>query len=194
MLNLLLFGPPGSGKGTQSELLAEHYGLEHVSTGDLLREEVAKGTDLSRQIDELISVGKLVPDEMILEILFDHIDHMGDKKGIILDGFPRTRRQSEELVAEFNARNWPIPLLVVLDVEEDELLQRLLERGKASHRSDDNEETIRNRFEVYHQQSEPVITHFKNTNSPIIEVDGVGGINEVTAKLIEGIDQYRSQL
>lgn len=193
MLNLLLFGPPGSGKGTQSELLAKHYGLEHISTGDLLREEVAKGNERSHEIDKLISAGNLVPDEMILEILFDHIDQLGEKRGIILDGFPRTHRQAEELVKEFANRQWPIPLLVALEVDEEELLQRLLERGKVSGRSDDNEATIRDRFRVYHQQSEPVIAFFHQQKHPITEVQGVGGIDEVTERLINSIDQYISQ-
>lgn len=193
MLNLLLFGPPGSGKGTQSELLADHYGLEHISTGDLLREEVAKGTELSHDIEALISVGKLVPDHLILDLLFKHINQMGNKKGLILDGFPRTYRQAEELVKEFNTRQWPIPLLVALDVEEEELLQRLLERGKISGRSDDHEETIRGRFKVYHEQSEPVIQYFKESHSPMIEIEGVGAIEEVTENLVRGIDQFISE-
>ncbi|MDO5017416.1 MAG: adenylate kinase [Porphyromonas sp.] len=190
MLNILLFGAPGSGKGTQSKLLAEHYGLDHISTGDLLREEVAKDNELSHKIDALISVGNLVPDEWILDLLFKHIDGLEGKKGIILDGFPRTYRQAEELVKQFNLRNWPIPLLVALDVKEDELMQRLVERGKTSGRSDDNEETIKERFKIYHKQSEPVIEFFKETDSPIIEIYGQGAVDEVTHNLIRGIDGF----
>ena len=153
-------------------------------------EEVAKGTELSQDIEALISVGKLVPDHLILDLLFKHINQMDGKKGLILDGFPRTYHQAEELVKEFNARQWPIPLLVALDVEEEELLERLLERGKVSGRSDDHEETIRGRFKVYHEQSEPVIQFFKESHSPMIEIEGVGAIDEVTANLVRGIDQF----
>lgn len=193
MRNLILFGAPGSGKGTQSKFLAEHYGIEHISTGDLLREEVAKGGELAEEINALISVGKLVPDEMILTLLFEHINAIEDFQGLILDGFPRTVVQAEKLIEEFEKRSWPLPLLVDMEVHEDELMQRLLERGKVSGRSDDNKETIQKRFTVYHQQSEPVIKHFQKTESPLVVVNGIGTIEEITSKLIAAIDDFYSK-
>lgn len=193
MRNLILFGAPGSGKGTQSKFLAEHYGIEHISTGDLLREEVAKGGELAEEINALISVGKLVPDEMILTLLFEHINAIEDFQGLILDGFPRTVVQAEKLIEEFEKRSWPLPLLVDMEVHEDELMQRLLERGKVSGRSDDNKETIQKRFTVYHQQSEPVIKHFQKTESPLVVVNGIGTIEEITSKLITAIDDFYSK-
>lgn len=190
MRNLILFGAPGSGKGTQSQFLAEHYGIEHISTGDLLREEVANGGPLAHEIDALISVGKLVPDELILNLLFSHINKIEDFKGVILDGFPRTVVQAEELLAEFSTRQWPMPLLVDMEVPESELMNRLLERGKVSGRSDDNKDTIQKRFKVYHEQSEPVIKYFKETNAPLVVVNGLGTIDEITHNLISSIDAY----
>lgn len=189
MLNLLIFGAPGSGKGTQSKFLARHYGIEHISTGDLLREEVAKDSEMGHEIEALISRGNLVPDELILRILFDHINGIKDYKGLILDGFPRTIVQAEELVKEFDKKGWKIPLLVVLEVPEEELMERLLERSKVSGRTDDNRETISNRFHIYRNQSEPIISYFKEYGYPLVSINGEGSIEEITQKLIQGIDK-----
>lgn len=193
MLNLLMFGAPGSGKGTQSKFLAEHYGVEHISTGDLLREEVARDSEMGHEIEALISHGNLVPDALILRILFDHINNINDYKGLILDGFPRTIVQAEELIEEFQKRKWKLPLLVVLDVPEEQLMERLLARSKVSGRSDDNKKTIGNRFKIYREQSEPIISYFKEHKYPIVSIHGEGTIEEITQKLIQGIDQYAKQ-
>lgn len=189
MLNLLIFGAPGSGKGTQSKFLAEHYGIEHISTGDLLREEVARDSEMGHKIECLISRGNLVPDDLILKILFDHINNFKDYKGLILDGFPRTIVQAEELIREFERRGWRPPLLVALEVPEDLLMERLLYRSEISGRTDDNEETIGNRFQIYRNQSEPIISYFKEHNYPVVSINGEGTIEEITQKLIKSIDK-----
>ncbi|MBR8785429.1 adenylate kinase [Porphyromonas levii] len=190
MLNLLIFGAPGSGKGTQSKFLAEHYGIEHISTGDLLRGEVAKGSEMGHKVEALISQGNLVPDELILKILFDHINNIKNYKGLILDGFPRTIVQAKELIREFQDRSWKLPLLVALDVPEGQLMERLLVRSKVSGRSDDNEETISKRFRVYREQSEPIISYFKEQDYPLVSINGEGTIEGITQRLIDGIDKY----
>lgn len=190
MLNLLIFGAPGSGKGTQSKFLAEHYGIEHISTGDLLRGEVAKGSEMGHKVEALISQGNLVPDELILKILFDHINNIKDYKGLILDGFPRTIVQAKELIREFQDRSWKLPLLVALDVPEGQLMERLLVRSKVSGRSDDNEETISKRFRVYREQSEPIISYFEEQDYPLVSINGEGTIEGITQRLIDGIDKY----
>lgn len=190
MLNLLIFGAPGSGKGTQSKFLAEHYGIEHISTGDLLRGEVAKGSEMGHKVEALISQGNLVPDELILKILFDHINNIKDYKGLILDGFPRTIVQAKELIREFQDRSWKLPLLVALDVPEGQLMERLLARSKVSGRSDDNEETISKRFRVYREQSEPIISYFEEQDYPLVSINGEGTIEGITQRLIDGIDKY----
>ncbi|MBR8704096.1 adenylate kinase [Porphyromonas levii] len=190
MLNLLIFGAPGSGKGTQSKFLAEHYGIEHISTGDLLRGEVAEGSEMGHKVEALISQGNLVPDELILKILFDHINNIKDYKGLILDGFPRTIVQAKELIREFQDRSWKLPLLVALDVPEGQLMERLLVRSKVSGRSDDNEETISKRFRVYREQSEPIISYFEEQDYPLVSINGEGTIEGITQRLIDGIDKY----
>ncbi|MBR8713974.1 adenylate kinase [Porphyromonas levii] len=190
MLNLLIFGAPGSGKGTQSKFLAEHYGIEHISTGDLLRGEVAKGSEMGHKVEALISQGNLVPDELILKILFDHINNIKNYKGLILDGFPRTIVQAKELIREFQDRSWKLPLLVALDVPEGQLMERLLVRSKVSGRSDDNEETISKRFRVYREQSEPIISYFEEQDYPLVSINGEGTIEGITQRLIDGIDKY----
>lgn len=190
MLNLLIFGAPGSGKGTQSKFIAEHFGIKHISTGDLLRKEVSTNSELGHEIESLISEGHLVPDEMILEILFHQVNQIEDFKGVILDGFPRTLVQAESLIKEFDKRKWSVPLLVVLEVPEEELMTRLLERGKVSGRSDDNEETIRRRFQVYRNQSEPIVSYYKENNLPYASINGLGTIQEITDRLIQGITHH----
>lgn len=190
MLNLLIFGAPGSGKGTQSKFLAEHYGIEHISTGDLLRGEVAEGSEMGHKVEALISQGNLVPDELILKILFDHINNIKDYKGLILDGFPRTIVQAKELIREFQDRSWKLPLLVALDVPEGQLMERLLVRSKVSGRSDDNEETISKRFRVYREQSEPIISYFEEQDYPLVSINGEGTIEGITQRLIDSIDKY----
>ena len=192
MLNIIIFGAPGSGKGTQSTLIKEKYELLHLSTGDLLREEIASKTDLGRVASDYISKGQLVPDDLIIDMLDKAIEEKtgaGAYKGIILDGFPRTVAQAEALEELITKRNKEISVLLDLTVEEEELIDRLIKRGQTSGRSDDNLETIQKRLEVYHTQTKPVNDYYKKQNKHTI-VDGSGSIDEIFERICNSIE-YR---
>ncbi|MDO5036064.1 MAG: adenylate kinase [Porphyromonas sp.] len=183
MLNLIVFGAPGSGKGTQGKALASHYGLEHISTGDLLRDEIRRGTDLGKQAEKLISGGHLVPDDLIISLLEEKLEGTPTRKGIILDGFPRTVSQAKSLHQLLGNSTDDYTVLVDLKVEEHELIRRLLERGKVSGRSDDNEATIKERLKVYHSTTEPVIDYYKEKGNHL-EIAAEGDIDEITEKIV----------
>ena len=176
MLNLILFGPPGAGKGTQSEKLIGAYGLKHISTGDLLRAERKAGTELGLQADTYISKGELVPDAVVVGMVRNFMKENADANGFIFDGFPRTTPQAQaldELLAEFNTQ---IHLVLGLEVEEDELVKRLLLRGQSSGRVDDQDEnTIRNRFREYKNKTLPLQDYYQNTGC----YKGVHGMGEI---------------
>lgn len=181
MLNIIVFGAPGSGKGTQSTLIQEKYGLLHLSTGDLLRKEIALKTELGRIADELISKGQLVPDDLMIDMIDKAIEEKtatGAYTGIILDGFPRTVAQAEALEEVFKKHNKNITVLLDLLVDEEELIDRLIKRGETSGRSDDNLETIKKRLVVYHEKTKPVNDHYKKQNKHAV-VDGSGNIDEI---------------
>ena len=160
MLNIILCGAPGSGKGTQSDLIVKKYGLQHLSTGDALRAEIKSGSELGKEIDELIAGGNLVPDHKMIHLIERYIDNLpADCKGVVFDGFPRTVAQAEafELLLE---RRHMKAVLLDLFVEEDEVIKRLLNRGKTSGRADDNYETIKKRLRVYQSETKPVCTYY----------------------------------
>ena len=160
MLNIILCGAPGSGKGTQSAFISQKYGLQHLSTGDVLRAEIAKGSELGKQIDALISKGNLVPDEMMYGVIENYISSLpADCKGTIFDGYPRTVAQAESLTELLKKYNMDA-MMIDLMVDEQLLIQRLIERGKVSGRKDDTLNTIRHRIAVYHQQTEPVAHYY----------------------------------
>ena len=188
MLNIILFGPPGAGKGTQAELLVEKYNLLHLSTGDLLRAERKAETELGKKADEYISKGNLVPDEVVIGMVKNKVAENLEGKGFIFDGFPRTTAQGEALDKMLGEFDLQISALLALKVDEDELTTRLLERGKTSGRADDqNEDTIRNRFKVYNEETSPLIDFYeqKGCYKP---VDGVGSIGEIFSNLTQIID------
>ncbi len=163
MRNIVIFGAPGSGKGTQSDLMIENYGLGHISTGDVLRSEIKKGTELGKTAQSFIDNGNLIPDDLMVSILAGVYDSYGrGHKGVIFDGFPRTIPQAEALEKMLDERGDKVAAMIELDVPEEELMQRLIKRGKESGRADDNEETIKKRLVVYHQQTQPLITWYKN--------------------------------
>lgn len=188
MLNIIICGAPGSGKGTQSKLIAEKYNLKHLSTGDMLRNEIKLQTEIGKKAEQFISRGQLVPDEMIVAML----DHVLDKemhhyKGIILDGFPRTFAQAEALEKLLKKRNEEITLLLDLKVNDEELISRLLKRAEISNRSDDKLDVIRKRLEIYYQNADEVNNFYKKTNK-YVAIEGVGTVEEIFSRISQIID------
>jgi len=188
MLNIIICGAPGCGKGTQSDLIVEKYNLKHLSTGDLLRKEIAEKSELGIVAESFISKGNLVPDEMIINILAKNIEAFGDDiNGIILDGFPRTLAQAEALETVMSKNSKEISVLVDLSVKKEELIDRLLKRGQTSGRSDDNMETITKRLEVYETQTAPVSQFYKKLNK-YAAIDGMGTIDEIFGRIASVLD------
>jgi adenylate kinase len=191
MLNLVLFGPPGAGKGTQSEKLLEKYGLIHLSTGDILRGEMKAGTELGLKAKSLIEAGNLVPDEVVIGMIDNKISENLDGKGFIFDGFPRTQAQAEALDKLLVAKGTGVSVMLSLEVAEEELVKRLLERGKISGRADDaSEETIKNRISVYNQETS-VLVDFYSEQGKHVGIQGVGDIDEIFGKLTNAIDSIQ---
>lgn len=188
MLNIALFGPPGAGKGTQSALLIEKYKLTYISTGDLLRQEYAEGTELGKIAKDITDKGKLVSDEMIVELIEKKIVMSAANNGILFDGFPRTLVQAYILEGLLLKLNTSLACMLSLEVPREELITRLLERGKSSGRSDDTAEVIELRLEEYEKKTKPVIEFYKLRNQ-YIPINGVGPIQEVFNKLTESVNR-----
>ena len=187
MLNIILCGAPGSGKGTQSAFIAQKYGVQHLSTGDVLRAEIATGSELGKQIDALISKGNLVPDEMMYGVIENYIASLpADCKGTIFDGYPRTVAQAEALTQMLQKYKMEA-IMIDLLVDEQLLIQRLLERGKVSGRKDDNLNTIRHRIAIYHQQTEP-IAHYYLHHGNYFAVNGNHTMADVFLQIMKIID------
>ena len=188
MLNLVLFGPPGAGKGTQSKQLIDTYQLIHCATGDLLRSEIANETELGQRAKSIMDRGELVPDEVVVGMIDSMLDRHADARGFIFDGFPRTTTQAEALDQLLASRNESISGMIALEVADDELKNRLLERGKISGRPDDaNPEIIENRIRVYNDQTAPVKSYYAQQHK-LFEVDGMGTIAAITARLEQTIE------
>jgi adenylate kinase len=188
MFNLILFGPPGSGKGTQSDKLVAKYGLVHLSTGNLLREEIAAKTPLGIQAMRFMDKGQLVPDEVVIGMVDSYFDKHKEAKGFLFDGFPRTVAQAKALDHLLGVKKTSISMVLILAVDEKELLKRLILRGKTSGRSDDADETIlRSRQDVYKRETLPVADYYSKTNK-VNNVDGMGGIDEIFERLCSQID------
>lgn len=189
MKNIVIFGAPGSGKGTQSDKMIEKYGFGHISTGDVLRNEIKNGTALGKTAKGYIDNGQLIPDELMVDILAHVYDSFGSHhKGVIFDGFPRTTPQAEALKKMLHERGHKIAAMIELAVPEEELMARLINRGKESGRSDDNEETIKKRLNVYHTQTAPLIDWYKKEGVHH-HVEGLGTVEEIFARIASEIDQ-----
>ena len=191
MKNIVIFGAPGSGKGTQSDLMIEKYGFNHISTGDVLRNEIKNGTELGKTAKGFIDNGQLIPDDLMVNILASVYDSFGkEHKGVIFDGFPRTIPQAKALKAMLNERGTDVSVMLNLQVDEDELIHRLLERGKVSGRSDDNLETIKSRLEVYHNQTAPLAEYYIGEGKHVA-IHGMGSIEEIFGRIKEAINAVK---
>lgn len=191
MLNLVLFGPPGAGKGTQSQKLIDHYNLTHISTGDLFRKHLGEGTPLGIRARTFMDIGKLVPDDLVIDMVDDKLGEQNGTQGIIFDGFPRTIPQAEALDRFLSTYNSRIAGMIALSVPTEELVSRLLHRGKTSGRADDqNEQKIATRLEVYQRETLPVARYYQDQNK-YVEVDGVGDIDAIFQKIVATVDRWR---
>ncbi len=188
MLNLVLFGPPGAGKGTQAQFLIENFGLIHLSTGDLLREEIAGKTALGLQAKEKMDRGELVPDEIVIGMIKSKLDGNKTAKGFIFDGFPRTVPQAVALDELLNQYNAPVSAMLCLEVPKQELIDRLLNRGLTSGRSDDQDTSIiENRINVYNEKTAPIIGYYEKAGK-YFPIHGVGTIEEIASRLKETVE------
>ena len=188
MLNLVLFGPPGAGKGTQAERLVEKYHLVHLSTGDIFRSNIKGGTELGQLAKSYIDKGALVPDEVTIRMLEAEVNAHSNAKGFIFDGFPRTTAQAEALDIFLSSKDTEIASMLALEVDEDELITRLLERGKSSGRADDQDaEIIKNRIRVYEKET-AILKSFYAQQNKFVGIKGVGSIQSITSGLCNAID------
>ncbi|MCB9167571.1 MAG: adenylate kinase [Flavobacteriales bacterium] len=186
-LNIVLFGPPGAGKGTQSTFLIEKYGLVHLSTGDLLRAEIHAETELGKAARELMDAGELVADHIVIGMIKNMMEAHLEAKGFVFDGFPRTRAQAEALDAMLNAKSEPITCMLALEVPEEELVKRLLGRGATSGRSDDQDEhVIRKRIREYEEKTAPLKDYYQ-AQDKYKGINGVGSIADITTRLVQAI-------
>ena len=188
MINLILFGKPGSGKGTQAEFVKNNYDLIHISTGDLFRNNISNNTELGLLAKSYMDKGDLVPDEVTIKMLESEVNNHPNAKGFIFDGFPRTTVQAEILDQFLITLKLSISMTIALEVDENLLIERLISRGKDSGRSDDQDRTkIQNRFDEYNKKTSPLINYYKNQNK-FFDIDGVGDINEISYRIFNTID------
>lgn len=188
MLNIVIFGAPGSGKGTQSERIVEKFQLNHISTGEVLRAEIEKKTELGKTAQAYIHHGHLIPDDLMIGILAHVLDGFKDSKGVVFDGFPRTIPQAEALEKLLRERGQEVTVMLDLEVPEEELVSRLIKRGQVSGRADDNEETIKKRLEVYYNQTAPLKEFYKGTGK-YTHIEGIGKMDCIFGRICEAIEQ-----
>lgn len=193
MFNLILFGPPGSGKGTQSEKLIEKYKFKHLSTGDLLRSEIAQQTPLGMEAKSLMDKGQLVPDEVVIGMISTALDANKGVNGFLFDGFPRTTAQAEALDKLLDFNKTSIGVVLFLQVPQEELINRMVNRAKTSGRSDDADENVqRKRLEVYTRDTLPVASHYRKSDK-VVEIEGVGTVDDIFQLLCAEIDTKMNQ-
>lgn len=189
MINIVLFGKPGAGKGTQAEVLKVMYNLKHISTGDLFRFHKSNNTELGQLAKSYEEEGKLVPDDVTIKMLQEEVERNPDSKGFLFDGFPRTKAQAEALDAFLESKGWKVDATIALEANDEVLVQRLLERGKTSGRPDDQDENkIRTRYQEYNEKTAPLIDYYKGQHKLYI-VDGIGEITDITSRISAVIDQ-----
>ena len=186
-MRLILMGPPGAGKGTQAKYVAEHFGIPAISTGDIFRANVSKGTELGLKAQQFMDAGEYVPDEVTNLMVRHRIDEEDAAPGFLLDGYPRTLAQVEELDGMIRFTGHSLDAVVVLTVDADEIVQRLLQRAQLEGRPDDTEDVIRRRQELYAEQTEPLIGVYRERGL-LIEVDGMGEVSDVTARIFDALD------
>jgi adenylate kinase len=189
MINIVLFGKPGAGKGTQAEVLKENFNLTHISTGDVFRYNLKNNTDLGKEAKEYMDKGELVPDELTIKMLQDEVEKHPDTAGFLFDGFPRTIAQAEALDKFLESKEWEVTGTIALEADDEVLVKRLLERGKTSGRPDDqDEEKIRFRYQEYNQKTAPLIEYYTNQNK-FHPVNGIGSVAEITSRLSAVIEK-----
>ncbi|MFA7446388.1 MAG: adenylate kinase [Flavobacteriaceae bacterium] len=190
MINIILFGKPGAGKGTQAEFLKEKYNLAHISTGDIFRYNLKNNTKLGQQAKVFMDRGDLVPDELTIKMLQDEVEKHPEATGFLFDGFPRTTAQAEALEAFLKSKGWEVTATIALEANDEILIKRLLERGKTSGRADDQDENIiRNRYKKYNEETAPLMAYYSEKNL-FYSVDGIGEISEITERLSRVIDRF----
>ena len=191
MVNIVLFGAPGCGKGTQAQRLKEHYGIDHVSTGEVIRDEIRRGTELGQSMEAYIKAGQLAPDEIVIGMIDHYVTGHMNAAGCIFDGFPRTTVQAEEFDKILAGHGLKVDVMIDIHVPEEELVRRILLRGKDSGRADDaSEDVIRNRIKVYREQTEVVGAYYARQNK-YFEVDGVGSMDEGFDRICRVVDAHR---
>lgn len=191
MLNIILFGAPGCGKGTQAALIKEKYNINHISTGEVIRGEIARQTELGKSMQEYIAAGQLAPDSIVISMVRNYMSEHRDAVGNIFDGFPRTTAQAEAFDAMLAEEGLSVTVMIYMDVPEEELVKRILLRGKDSGRADDaSEEVIRNRIAIYREQTEVVAEHYAKQNK-YVSVNGVGTLDEVFNRICDAIDAHK---
>ena len=191
MINIVLFGAPGAGKGTQAAKLSAKYNINHISTGEVIRDEIRRGTEMGRSVQDYISRGELAPDELVIGMIAEYVKSHSESAGNIFDGFPRTTLQAEAFDRIMKENGLQVDVMLELSVPEEELVQRLLLRGKDSGRADDADEgVIRNRIDVYNAQTAVVADYYRNQNK-YTSVDGIGTIDEIFERICEQLDKLR---
>jgi adenylate kinase len=189
MINLILFGKPGSGKGTQAEFVKQKYDLVHISTGDVFRFNISKNTELGELAKSYMDKGDLVPDRVTIKMLEAEVEKFPNANGFIFDGFPRTSTQAQILDDFLNSKNMSISMTIALEVDENLLIDRLINRGKDSGRTDDQDKSkIQNRFDEYNKKTAPLIDYYKSQNK-FFEIDGIGEINDISNRIFDVIDK-----